>query len=54
MPLLDIAVRCGEFLSPGLVAAAGLTGVVRASLVHYNTVGEVDRLCACLERMGEW
>ena len=51
---LDIAVRCGEFLSPGLVAAAGFQSVVRASLVHYNTVGEVDRLCACLERMGEW
>ena len=51
---LDIAVRCGEFLSPGLVAAAGFQSVVRASLVHYNTVEEVDRLCACLERMGEW
>ena len=50
----DIAVRCGEFLSPGLVAAAGFQSVVRASLVHYNTVDEVDRLCACLERMGEW
>ena len=49
---LDIAVRCGEFLSPGLVAAAGFQSVVRASLVHYNTVDEVDRLCACLERMG--
>jgi len=34
--------------------AAGLTGVVRASLVHYNTAGEVDRLSACLERMGDW
>ena len=51
---LDIAVRCGEFLSPGLVAAAGFQSVVRASLVHYNTVDEVYRLCACLERMGEW
>jgi len=50
----DVAIRCGDFLSPGLLAAAGLESVVRASLVHYNTVAEVDRLCACLERMGEW
>ena len=51
-----VALRCGDFLSPRLVAAcgAGPGGVVRASLVHYNTLAEVDALCACLERMDGW
>ena len=29
---------------------APMNGVIRASMVHYNTVGEVDRLIAALER----
>ena len=54
-----IALRCGDFLSPRLLDAvlpadARPAGVVRVSLAHYNTVAEVDRLCAALERMEKW
>ncbi|HEY8376552.1 MAG TPA: aminotransferase class V-fold PLP-dependent enzyme, partial [Nannocystis sp.] len=45
------AVRHGEFCSRGLVDALGLRavgGVVRISLVHYNTHDEVERLIAAL------
>jgi len=47
-----IAVRHGHFYSPRLVEALGLTergGVVRVSMVHYNTLREVDRLIDVLE-----
>ena len=46
-----IALRCGDFYAPGAIEALGLTelgGVVRASLVHYNTLDEVDRFLAVL------
>ncbi len=46
-----IAVRFGDFHSRRLVEHLGLAepdGVVRASLVHYNTLEEVDRLTAAL------
>mmetsp|Transcript_30098 Transcript_30098/g.104006 ORF Transcript_30098/g.104006 Transcript_30098/m.104006 type:complete len:582 (-) Transcript_30098:23-1768(-) len=42
-----IAMRHGDFLSPKTLAALGqkhAEGVVRASLVHYNTLDDVDRL----------
>jgi len=42
--------------SPRLIARLGLTdgGVVRASLVHYNTVAEVARFrSALVDLMGE-
>ena len=53
-PLLDphgIAVRYGDFYAPAAIEALGLAergGVVRASLVHYNTVDEVERFLAVL------
>jgi selenocysteine lyase/cysteine desulfurase len=41
----DIGVRSGHMYSPRLIARLGLppTGVVRASLVHYNTAAEIAR-----------
>ena len=42
-----IAIRDGHMYAPRLMARLGLakeTGVVRVSLVHYNTVGEIHRL----------
>lgn len=53
-PLLDergVAVRFGHFYAYRLIRDLGLLerdGVVRASLVHYNTPEEVDRLVAAL------
>ncbi len=46
-----IALRCGDFYAPGAIEALGLKdagGVVRVSLVHYNTLDEVDRFLAVL------
>ncbi len=48
-----IGIRYGDFASRRLVESLGLApgnGVIRASMVHYNTVDEVDRLIAALER----
>ena len=45
--LADIAIRDGHMYSPRLMRRLGLDpeeGVVRASLVHYNTVAEIHRL----------
>ena len=52
----DVGVRNGHMYSPRLIARLGLTdgGVVRASLVHYNTVAEVARFrSALVDLMGE-
>ncbi len=49
-----IAVGYGHFYGYRCVEALGLApddGVVRASLVHYNTLAEVERLIAALERI---
>ncbi len=49
----SIGIRYGDFASRRLVESLCLApgnGVVRASLVHYNTLDEVDRLIDCLER----
>jgi cysteine desulfurase family protein (TIGR01976 family) len=48
-----IGIRYGDFHSRRLVEALGLAeggGVVRASMVHYNTPAEVDRLVESLQR----
>jgi selenocysteine lyase/cysteine desulfurase len=48
-----VAIRAGDFYAPRAIAAFGLEdrgGVVRASLVHYNTDEEVARLVAALDR----
>jgi selenocysteine lyase/cysteine desulfurase len=50
---LNVGIRFGDFHSRRLVEHLGLSegnGVVRASMVHYNTLDEVDRLVGALER----
>jgi cysteine desulfurase family protein (TIGR01976 family) len=47
-----IGIKHGDFYARRLVDRLGLGnqgGVVRVSMVHYNTLAEVDRLCAVLE-----
>ncbi len=47
-----IGIRHGDFYSKGLAHQLGLDtsgGVVRASMVHYNTLAEVDRLVSALD-----
>ena len=49
-----IGMRFGDFHSKRLVEAlgeAGSSGVLRVSMVHYNTVEEVDRLIARLDQI---
>lgn len=48
-----VGVRHGDFYAKGLVDDLGLAdrgGVVRVSAVHYNTIDEIDRLIAALDR----
>ena len=48
-----LAIRWGHFYAPRAMRALGLDeheGVVRVSMVHYNTLAEVDRLIASLDR----
>ena len=49
----DIGVRSGHMYSPRLMARLGLSnaGAVRASLVHYNTAGEIARFGAALREV---
>jgi cysteine desulfurase family protein (TIGR01976 family) len=47
-----VGIRYGDFYAKRIVEEHGLgatDGVVRVSMVHYNTVAEVDRLIAALE-----
>ena len=48
----QIGVRHGDFHSRRLAEALGLSpsGVIRVSMVHYNTLSEVDRLISALEQ----
>ncbi len=46
-----IGIRWGHFYAPSLIEALGLTerdGVVRVSMVHYNTLEEIDGLIGVL------
>lgn len=48
-----LGIRFGDFHSRRLIEQLGLDGaggVVRVSMVHYNTIGEVDRLITSLDR----
>lgn len=48
----QIGIRHGDFYARGVVQTLGLEargGVVRISMVHYNTLSEVDRVIAALE-----
>ena len=50
----QIGIRYGDFYSARLIEALGLPdddGVVRVSMVHYNTLDEVDRLTDFLDRL---
>jgi len=47
-----IGIRHGDFYAKGLVRALGLEqrgGVVRVSMVHYNTAAEIERVIAALD-----
>jgi selenocysteine lyase/cysteine desulfurase len=49
-----IAMRFGDFHSRRLAEYLDLTdhgGMLRVSMVHYNTVEEVDRFIAALEKI---
>ncbi|MDJ0841993.1 MAG: cysteine desulfurase-like protein [Acidobacteriota bacterium] len=49
----NIGIRFGDFYAKRLIADLGLIqkqGVVRVSMVHYNTLEEVDRLIEILDR----
>jgi cysteine desulfurase family protein (TIGR01976 family) len=50
----DIGIRFGDFYATHLIDALGLReqgGVVRVSMVHYNTLDEVDRLIRHLDEV---
>jgi selenocysteine lyase/cysteine desulfurase len=52
--LHHIGIRYGDFYAKRLIDDLGLIeqgGVVRVSMVHYNTVEEVDRLIECFEQI---
>jgi len=49
-----VAIRYGHFYAARAVDALGLAdrgGVIRVSAVHYNTMAEIDRLCAALDHV---
>lgn len=49
-----IGIRYGDFYAKRLIESLGLAsqgGVVRVSMVHYNTLEEVDRLIAAFEQI---
>jgi len=49
---LGVSIRCGHFYAHRAVQRLGLMeqgGLLRASMVHYNTPAEVERLVAALE-----
>ncbi len=51
MDAYGIAIRFGDFHTRRLVedlGEAGDSGVIRVSMVHYNTLEQVDRLCAAM------
>ncbi len=50
----DIAIRSGDFYARRLIDDLALNvnhGVVRASMVHYNSLEEMDRLISCLKEI---
>ena len=49
----QVAIRHGDFYARRLVEAVGIDpddGVIRCSMAHYNTVEEVERLVAALDK----
>ena len=50
----EIGIRSGDFYARRLIAALGLQaqgGVIRVSIAHYNTAGEIDRLIQSLDEV---
>jgi selenocysteine lyase/cysteine desulfurase len=50
----ELGIKHGNFYSVRLLRALEIDpddGVARVSLVHYNTVGEIDRLAGVLEEL---
>jgi selenocysteine lyase/cysteine desulfurase len=48
----DIGIRFGDFYAKKIIEYLGLVekdGVIRVSLVHYNTIEEVDQLIEAFE-----
>jgi len=48
---LGIAVRTGTHCAQPVMDRFGIEGTVRASMCFYNTVGEIDSLCAGIEKV---
>ncbi len=46
-----VAIRADSFYAQRCMQALGLTEVLRASMVHYNSLEEVDRLIAVLDEL---
>ncbi|HEY9664218.1 MAG TPA: aminotransferase class V-fold PLP-dependent enzyme, partial [Allocoleopsis sp.] len=49
-----IGIRYGDFYAKRLIQDLGLVaqnGVIRVSMVHYNTLEEIDRLISCFDRL---
>ncbi len=46
-----IAVTAGDFHAPAVLRSLGVTGVLRAGMLHYNTGEEVDRLLNALNSL---
>jgi cysteine desulfurase family protein (TIGR01976 family) len=54
MDKFNIGIRFGDFYAKKIIYDLGLIekdGVVRVSMVHYNTIGEVDRLIGAFEEV---
>ena len=54
MDQFNIGIRFGDFYAKRLIEALGLQsqgGVVRVSIAHYNTAGEIDRLIQHLDEV---
>jgi selenocysteine lyase/cysteine desulfurase len=52
MDKFNIGIRFGDFYAKRLIETLGLQsqgGVVRISIAHYNTAGEIDRLIQHLD-----
>jgi selenocysteine lyase/cysteine desulfurase len=50
----NIGIRFGDFYARRLIEALGLAeqgGVVRVSMAHYNTIGEIDQLIGHLDEV---
>jgi hypothetical protein len=46
-----IAVRTGNHCAQPVMQRFGIRGPIRASLVFYNTMEEIDRLCEAIEKV---